>query len=167
MVLHTFLSDEAVARAVTLVRRGAEEAGRDPDSVTVWSLLATACDVSEEQYLKLMVARMATYMQAPGHGELLVAAHGWDPGVLEAFRRHPVVKSIPGGIDGNATIDQLYEIQKLIPEEWLPAAVGNAEQVRVEVRRSIQSRRGWHRDSREHPPGVQTRVRCVFQDSSP
>lgn len=128
VVLHTFLSDEAVARAVVLVRRGAEKAGRDPDSVRVWSLLATACDVSQEQYLKLMIARMATYMQAPGHGELLVAAHDWDPGVLEAFRRHPVVRSIPGAIDGNATIDQLYEIQKLIPEEWLPAAVGNAEQ---------------------------------------
>lgn len=128
VVLHTFLSDEAVARAVVLVRRGAEKAGRDPDSVKVWSLLATACDVSQEQYLKLMIARMATYMQAPGHGELLVAAHDWDPGVLEAFRQHPVVRSIPGGIDGNATIDQLYEIQKLIPEEWLPAAVGNAEQ---------------------------------------
>src|SRR5262245_50859352 len=78
VILHTFLSDAAVARAVALVRRGAEKAGRDPASVKVWSVLAVACDASEERTLKLLTARMATYMQAPGYGELLFAINGWD-----------------------------------------------------------------------------------------
>ena len=65
VILHTFLSDEAVKRAVGLVRGGAEKAGRDPASVKVWTVLAVACDATEERRLKLITARMATYLQAP------------------------------------------------------------------------------------------------------
>jgi alkanesulfonate monooxygenase SsuD/methylene tetrahydromethanopterin reductase-like flavin-dependent oxidoreductase (luciferase family) len=32
-----------------------------------------------------------------------------------------------GGIDSIATLEQLGEIDRLIPPEWLPAAVGSAE----------------------------------------
>jgi hypothetical protein len=35
---------------------------------------------------------------------------------------------MPGGIDSVASLDQLREIRDLIPEGWLPAAVGDAEQ---------------------------------------
>ncbi|MCK5928354.1 MAG: TIGR03857 family LLM class F420-dependent oxidoreductase, partial [Nocardioides sp.] len=41
VVLHTFLTDEALARMVRVVRDSAERAGRDPASVRVWSVLAT------------------------------------------------------------------------------------------------------------------------------
>jgi probable F420-dependent oxidoreductase len=125
VILHTFLSDEAVRRAVALVRRGAEHAGRDPASVKVWSVLAVACDASEERRLKLLTARMATYMQAPGYGELLFAINGWDPAGLAAFRADPVVRSIPGAIDAIATPDQLRAIRELLRPEWLPAADGD------------------------------------------
>jgi hypothetical protein len=33
-----------------------------------------------------------------------------------------------GGIDSVATLDQLEEIAPLIPEDWLPAAIGTPEQ---------------------------------------
>jgi 5,10-methylenetetrahydromethanopterin reductase len=32
-----------------------------------------------------------------------------------------------GGIDSVATLEQLEEISELIPDEWLPAATGSAE----------------------------------------
>jgi probable F420-dependent oxidoreductase len=128
VILHTFMSDEAVARAVGLVRRGAEKAGRDPASVKVWTVLATACDVPEEKALKYLVARMGTYLQAPGYGELLIDINEWDPAVLERFRGAPVVSGTLGAIDSVATLDQLREIRELIPEAWLPAAAGDAEQ---------------------------------------
>jgi probable F420-dependent oxidoreductase len=128
VILHTFLSDEAVARAVALVRRGAEKAGRDPASVRVWSVLAVACDAPEERQLKLLTARMATYLQAPGYGELLVALNRWDPEVLARFRANEVVRSIPGAIDALATPEQLRRIRELIPAGWLPAAVGSPTQ---------------------------------------
>ena len=128
VMLHTFISDDGLARAVRLIREGAERAGRDPDAVKIWSVVAMACDASEETYLRYIVARMGTYLQAPGYGELLVALNDWDVSVLERFRSDDVVGSMRGGIDSVATPDQLRHIRGLIPEEWLPAAVGNATQ---------------------------------------
>jgi len=125
VILHTFMSDEAVARAVALVRRGAEKAGRDPASVKVWSVLATACDVPEEKALRYLIARMGTYLQVPGYGELLVDINEWDPALLQRFRSAPVVKGMLGGIDSIATLDQLRQIRDLIPVDWLPAAEGS------------------------------------------
>jgi 5,10-methylenetetrahydromethanopterin reductase len=126
VILHTFLSDAALSRACERVRQGAEHAGRDPDRVKVWSVLACGVDPSEEDYLRMAVARMATYLQAPGYGELLVAINEWDQRQLDAFRAHPTVATMPGGIDSVASLEQLQEIQTLIPEEWLPAAFGTA-----------------------------------------
>jgi len=127
VILHTFMSDAAVETAVGLVRKGAEEAGRDPDAVKIYSLLATGCDMSEEKELKYLAARMGTYLQAPGYGELLVDINDWDPAVLKKFRESKVVSGMLGGIDSVATYDQLREIRELIPDEWLPAAAGDAK----------------------------------------
>ena len=124
VILHTFVTDEALARCVAEVRGGAEEAGRDPASVKVWAVLATLHEPDHERLLRGVTGRMATYFQA--YGDALVAMNGWDPAPLEAFRADPVAQSVPGAIDAVATIDQLEHIQTLIPEEWLPAAVGAA-----------------------------------------
>jgi 5,10-methylenetetrahydromethanopterin reductase len=125
VILHTFVTDEALARCVAAVRAGAEEAGRDPASVKVWSVLATLHEPDHERLLRGVTGRMATYFQA--YGDALVTMNGWDPAPLEAFRADPVVQSVPGAIDAVATIDQLEHIQTLIPVEWLPAAVGSAD----------------------------------------
>lgn len=67
-------------------------------------------------------------MQAPGYIQLPVAINDWDARVLEEFRANPLVKSMPGAIDGVASLEQLEEIEKLIPREWLsPAATGSKE----------------------------------------
>lgn len=125
VILHTFVSDEALARCVAEVRAGAEEAGRDPGAVKVWSVLATLHEPGHERLLRGVTGRMATYFQA--YGDALVAMNGWDPAPLERFRADAVVQSVPGAIDAVATIDQLEHIQGLIPDEWLPAAVGSAD----------------------------------------
>src|SRR5664279_5193790 len=64
VVLHTFFTDETLARSVAAVRRGAEQAGRDPASVRVWSVLATVGDhLSHEAQLRKTVGRLSTYLQ--------------------------------------------------------------------------------------------------------
>jgi probable F420-dependent oxidoreductase len=126
--LHTFMSDRALADAVAYLRTGENNADREAGSVKAWSVLATACDVSEETYLKYIIARLATYLQIPGYGEMLVSVNGWDEEVLHSFRHHPAVTSVGGLIDSVATTAQMAEIEKIIPEEWRPAAVGNAKQ---------------------------------------
>ena len=126
--LHTFITDHGLRRAKSLVAEGAQKAGKDPADVKVWSVYATALNPSHEDILRKLVGRMATYMQAPGYAEMLIALNEWDPKVLADFRANEVVSSMPGGIDSVATLEQLEEISHLIPREWLPAASGTAEQ---------------------------------------
>lgn len=126
--LHTFMSDEALANAVSQLRRGEQFSGRPEGTVTSWSVLATACDVSEETYLRYIIARLATYLQIPGYGEMLVDVNGWDREILNSFRTHRAVTSIGGLIDSVATVEQMAEVEKIIPASWRPAAVGDAKQ---------------------------------------
>lgn len=126
--LHTFITDHGLRRAKALVQEGSEKAGRDPDAVEVWSIMATSLNPTREDFLRKMVARMATYMQAPNYAEMLIDLNEWDPEPLAAFRANKTVASIPGGIDSVATLEQLEEISELIPEEWLPRASGTAEE---------------------------------------
>ncbi|HEU0170535.1 MAG TPA: TIGR03857 family LLM class F420-dependent oxidoreductase [Acidimicrobiales bacterium] len=127
VVLHTFFTNETTARAVATVRRAAEEAGRDPGDVRVWSCFATVGDhLPDAVRLKKTVGRLATYLQ--GYGDLMVRTNRWDPAVLERFRADAVVQSVGGAIDQVATTDQLEHIATLLPDDWLaPAARGSAE----------------------------------------
>lgn len=127
VILHTFFTDETTVRAVRTVRKAAEQAGRDPARIRVWSVFATVGDhLSPEARLKKTVGRLATYLQA--YGDLMVETNRWDPAVLQSFRKDTVVAGMKGLIDAVATIEELQHIAKLIPEEWLaPAAVGTPE----------------------------------------
>jgi probable F420-dependent oxidoreductase len=133
VVLHTFFTDDTLARSVAAVRRGAEAAGRDPGSVRVWSVLATVGDhVDPDVRLRKLAGRFATYLQ--GYGDLLVSVNGWDPAVLAEFRAAGVVTSARGAIDATATVEELEQIDALIPDEWLAAsATGSAERCAARV----------------------------------
>ena len=134
VVLHTFFTDETTERAVRTVTDAAEQAGRDPDDVIVWSCFATiGAHLPAPLRLKTAEGRLATYLQ--GYGDLLVRTNGWDPAVLERFRADPMVVGIGGPIDGVATTEQLEHIATLLPDEWLaPSATGSPEQCATAVR---------------------------------
>jgi probable F420-dependent oxidoreductase len=133
VVLHTYFTDETTERCVRTVKRSAEQAGRDPASVRVWSCFATIGDhLPEDQRLMKSVGRLGTYLQ--GYGDLLVRTNDWDLDVLQRFLADDVVKSIPG-LDTAATTAQLEHVATLIPDEWLaPSATGSAEQCVAAVR---------------------------------
>jgi probable F420-dependent oxidoreductase len=121
VILHTFFTEETTRRCVTTVKEAAARAGRDPDEVKVWSCFATIGDhIPEDRRLMKSVGRLATYLQ--GYGDLLVRTNGWDPAVLERFRADPVISGFLGGIDSNATTDQLEHIATLLPDEWLASS---------------------------------------------
>jgi 5,10-methylenetetrahydromethanopterin reductase len=125
VVLHTFLTDETLARSVGVVRRAAEQAGRDPASVRVWAVLATVEEsVPEEQQLRKLVGRLATYLT--GYGKVLVAANGWDLAAYERFRDDPLVQGYPGAFDAIGTIDELRHLAEVLPDEWLAAAASGS-----------------------------------------
>ena len=125
--LHTFFDDPAVERAVRAVRRGAEQAGRDPASVRIWSVLATVGDhIPEEQRLKKTVGRLASYLQ--GYGDMMVKVNDWDPAALARYRADPFIQNFKGAIDAVATPSELEYIAGLIPEQWLATAATGSPQ---------------------------------------
>jgi 5,10-methylenetetrahydromethanopterin reductase len=121
VVLHTFFTDETTTRCVQAVKQAAEQAGRDPASVRVWSCFATIGDhLPEAVRLKKLVGRMATYLQA--YGDLMVRTNDWDPQVLKRFREDPLVSGFQGALDAKATTAELEQVAELIPQDWLAAA---------------------------------------------
>jgi probable F420-dependent oxidoreductase len=134
VILHTFFTDETTQRAVQIVKKSAEQAGRDPSTVKVWSCLATIGDhIDPALRLKKTVGRLATYLQA--YGDLMVRTNNWDPEVLKRFRADEFVKSFPGALDAKGTTEDLERVAPLIPEEWLaPSATGTPEQCVAAIR---------------------------------
>ena len=134
VVLHTFFTDETTSRCVGAVKEAAEQAGRDPSSVRVWSCFATIGDhLPEDLRLKKTVGRMASYLQA--YGDLMVRTNEWDPEVLRRFREDTFVAGFRGALDTTATNDELEHVASLIPDEWLAhAATGSATQCVEKIR---------------------------------
>ena len=136
VVLHTFMSDEAVVRSVAAIRRSAEQAGRDPAAVRIWACTAVIDEnaMDEQTRLRKTVGRLATYLQ--GYGDTLVEANGWDPALLQNFKEDPFVAGFSGAFDAvGATADLERLADGLIPAEWLAAHVtGDARSCAEQVR---------------------------------
>lgn len=127
IILHTYIGNEGTARLVRIAKDAAEQAGRDPDDIKVWSVFATLGDhLDPKLLLKKSVGRLATYLQV--YGDLLVETNRWDKDVLQRFREAPVIKNMGGWVDAKGTHEQFEEIAELLPEEWLaPSASGSPE----------------------------------------
>lgn len=130
VLLHPFLTPEAVGRAAAQVRDGAEQAGRDPSSVSVWATVVTASGLPPEEEAAVVGARAVTYFQIPGFGEQLAEANGWDTAALATLRAHPQLAGIKGAADSVRTRAELTEAATALPEEWVTgaSAVGTPEQ---------------------------------------
>ena len=127
VVYNSLWSTEAVAHSTRLVREGAEEAGRDPDSVRVWTILVTACEVSEETMLNVIVRRMNTYMYFPFFVEALCRVNDWDPAkaaeVTAELKEIDAANQAEGGTLGDEAtsrdLDALRRMYDAYPEEWI------------------------------------------------
>ncbi len=140
VVLHTFMTDETVRRSVEVIRNAAADAGRDPASVRVWSVLGTVTDdVPEELRLRKLVGRLATYLQ--GYGEVLVRANRWDLADLERFRADDLVQGYPGAFDAIGTVAELSHLRDdVLPAAWLAAsATGTPEQCAARIQDQLDA----------------------------
>jgi probable F420-dependent oxidoreductase len=123
VILHPFLTPEAVGRSVAVVRAAAERAGRDPSLLRCYAAVVTAADRCAADEDLAVGARAAGYFHVSGLGEALVEANGWDPGDLERYRADPVLVAL-----GDRTADkhlsraQLVELSRTLPSHWLPSA---------------------------------------------
>ena len=127
VLLHPFLTPEAVERSVRTVRDAAEQAGRDPASVRVYVTVVAASGLSAEEETAVVGARAVTYYQIPGMGDQLAWVNGWSQDELDRLRAHPALVGVKGAADSVMTRAQLVDVANAVPTAWLreAAALGS------------------------------------------
>ncbi len=134
VVYNSLWGPAAVEHSTKVVRQGAANAGRDPKSVKVWTILVTASDVSEEVVLNTIIRRMNTYILVPPMFDAICELNGWDLGAAQKIRDE--LKKLDGAAkpgllgDEHTTrdLDQLRHMRGFYPQRWIDdgVAVGTA-----------------------------------------
>jgi 5,10-methylenetetrahydromethanopterin reductase len=126
VLLHPFLTPDAVRRSVRVVREAERAAGRPEGNVRVYATVVVACDLPPAEEMAVVGARAVTYYQVPGLGERLAEVNGWEPDALARLRSHPSLAGVKGSADSVLTRDQLVDVVSVIPGSWIidAAAVG-------------------------------------------
>jgi probable F420-dependent oxidoreductase len=129
VILHPFLTPEAVGRSREALVSAAKAAGRDPEALRCVATVAIAPDTTEQEARLAIEARAAGYLSVDGLGEAIVAANGWSEEDLARYRSQPVLVDL-GGLtaDKHLTRSQLIELCAGMPESWIPSssAAGSA-----------------------------------------
>jgi 5,10-methylenetetrahydromethanopterin reductase len=129
VMLHPFLTPDAVQTSVAIVREAAAEAGRDPAATRCYATVVVAPDRSPGDAALAVGARAAGYFQLRGLGDSLAAANGWDSDDLDRYRAQPALAALgERSADKTLTRDELVEVSRGMPPDWLPSssAVGDS-----------------------------------------
>ena len=130
VILHPFLTTDAVHRSVGIVRDAARSAGRDPDALRCYATVVVAPDREPGDEALAVGARAAGYFQLRGLGDSLVAANGWSVSDLAAYRDQPKLRALGDqSADKNLSREELIELSRAMPPNWLPSssAVGDVQ----------------------------------------
>lgn len=123
VLLHPFLTVDAVAGCVAAIRDAAGKAGRDPSSVRIIANVVVAPDLPADERDAVAAARAVTYLQSQVIGPLLARMNGWDPAELDRLRAHPTIARHQGAIvSEKMTRDQLVEAGRSLPGDWMASA---------------------------------------------
>jgi 5,10-methylenetetrahydromethanopterin reductase len=131
IILHPFLTPDAVARSVRRVRAAAVSAGRDVARIRCYATVVVAPDLSAHDGELAVNARGAGYFHVPGLGDALVAANGWDAADLARYRHHPTLLALGDRqADKSLSREELVEVSRSLPDHWLSSssATGTAAQ---------------------------------------
>jgi 5,10-methylenetetrahydromethanopterin reductase len=136
VMLHPFLTPEGVARSTSIVRRSAEEAGRDPSDVRVIAAVVVAPDLSEEETTNAVFVRAATYFVHREMAMPILRANGWDVAQLE-----PLLNAGLAGLESRQiSVEEMRammaEASAKIPSDWIGegACIGSAPAVAARLR---------------------------------
>ncbi|MFF3574793.1 TIGR03857 family LLM class F420-dependent oxidoreductase [Nocardia jiangxiensis] len=130
VLLHPFLTPEAVRRSADVVRDAAAAVGRDPKSVRIYATVIVASGLPAAEEAAVVGGRAVSYYQIPAFGEQLATANGWDVQRLADIRDHPLLAGVRGAADSVLERDQLVEVASVLPEQWIrgAAALGTASE---------------------------------------
>jgi 5,10-methylenetetrahydromethanopterin reductase len=123
VILHPFLTTDAVHRAAERARSAAEAQGRDPAALEIHATVIVAPDHAADE---VVGARALGYLLMGEVGEALIRSNQWDPAGLDAVRADPRVAGRPYSDLKSVSTTELTAIGHGLPGEWLTggAAIG-------------------------------------------
>ena len=128
VVLHPFLTAEGVSRAVAIVRKAADEAGRDPYAIKFYVTVVTAPDtLTDPQRADILEARAISYFMHRAIGTPIVKTNGWSEEPMNVLADTGLAKLEYG----TGTVEEkrraMADAANLLPREWLEtgAATGS------------------------------------------
>jgi 5,10-methylenetetrahydromethanopterin reductase len=123
VILHPFLTVDAVRRSVEIARQAAVDAGRDPSSIRCVATVVVAPGRDADQAALAIEARAAGYFSVEGLGDALVRANRWSAADLATYRSQEPLVAL-GGLpaDKHLTRQQLVALCQKMPPSWLPSA---------------------------------------------
>jgi len=141
VILHPFLTPEAVARSAARVREAAAAQGRAPEAVRIYATVVVASGLAPADAAAVVAGRAVSYYQIPGFGEQLAQVNGWDPEQLAVLRAHPHLVGVRGSADSVRTTAQLAEVATTLPDRWLTeaSAVGTAAECHATFERYLDA----------------------------
>ena len=141
LFLGTELTVEATRNIVNRAKDECIKIGRDPDSLLIacWSMIAP--DLSPEEEMLIINARMVTHLSFPGIGDRLVEENGWDPSLMEAALGRDEINKDGIIADQAYTREQLVEAGAALPREWIEtgAIVGSAKDCAQRLREYVDA----------------------------
>jgi len=130
VVLHPFLTADAVKRSIDIVRNAAKAAGRDPATLKFYATVVTAPDtLTPAQRIDIVEARAVSYFMHRELGLPIIATNGWEEGPMNAVADTGLARLEYG----NGTVADkrrmMAEAASLLPAAWLEtgAAIGSLD----------------------------------------
>jgi 5,10-methylenetetrahydromethanopterin reductase len=141
LFLGTELTVEATRTIVDRAREECVKIGRDPDTLFVANWCITAPDLSPEEELLIVNARIITHLSFPGIGDRLVEENGWDRRQMDALLGREEMGRNGVIADQAFTREQLAEAGAALPREWVEtcAVVGSAKNCAQRVREYLDA----------------------------
>jgi 5,10-methylenetetrahydromethanopterin reductase len=142
VILHPFLTPEAVGRSAEVIRKAAVDAGRDPGAVRTYAAVVVAPDRNLTDTELAVHSRAAGYFHVAGLGDSLVAANQWDREDLARYRSHPTLQAL--GVqqaDKALPRSELVTLAHTFPDHWLESssAMGSAAQCALRLHEYIDA----------------------------
>jgi probable F420-dependent oxidoreductase len=137
VVLHPFLTLQAVSRSAEIARRAAKDAGRDPQQFRVIATVVVAPDFTVAERLLTVEARAVTYFSIPDVGGAILRVNEWDPTPVQRLLADPNLAGLEFQRVPHAEfMARISKAAPLIPGTWATegAAVGDARQCAARLR---------------------------------
>lgn len=140
VILGSELTVEAVRESRRLLDEACTAIGRDPASLSMTAIVIAAPDLTPEEELAVVNARMVTHLGFAGIGDLLMEVNGWDPEVMRRLGSTDEFGA-PVNVDQRFHRHQLLDLAAELPREWVEtgAVVGDSKQTARRLREYVDA----------------------------